>query len=90
MISNASVWNTMQLLPSGAVSEVEKVEKMATPMTGSFVHLHLGMLMLYYCTEIVVILIILKAMYFIKYSIECYIYSALIHHIGSLIFICII
>ena len=37
----------MQLLPSGAVSEVEKVEKMATPMTGSFVHLHLGILLIY-------------------------------------------
>lgn len=42
VVSNASVWDTMQLLPEGALPAEYRQEKMATPRTGSFVHLHLG------------------------------------------------
>ena len=42
VISNASVWDTMGLLPEGTLPATEVQEKMATPMTGSFVHLHIG------------------------------------------------
>ena len=42
VISNASVWDTMRLMPEGAVPDSVREQKMKTPMTGSFVHLHLG------------------------------------------------
>jgi phytoene dehydrogenase-like protein len=46
VISNASVWNTMQLLPKDLIASIVSPDyienKMNTPMTGSFVHLHLG------------------------------------------------
>ncbi|PSC69857.1 carotene isomerase [Micractinium conductrix] len=42
VISNASVWDTARLLPEGAVPEAWRSEGMATPRTGSFMHLHLG------------------------------------------------
>ena len=42
VISNASVWDTQKLLPSGAASQKWRQESLATPMTGSFMHLHLG------------------------------------------------
>ena len=46
VISGASVWDTMNLLPKKEVSEVvspDYIDKqMKTPMTGSFVHLHIG------------------------------------------------
>ncbi|KAI7837615.1 hypothetical protein COHA_008541 [Chlorella ohadii] len=42
VVSNASVWDTMRLLPQGAVSDDYRKECTATPRTGSFVHLHLG------------------------------------------------
>ena len=42
VISNASVWDTMRLLPKGALPERTVSQKMDTPMTGSFVHLHIG------------------------------------------------
>ena len=43
VISNASVWDTMRLLPSeGALPAPLVAAKMRTPMTGSFMHLHLG------------------------------------------------
>ena len=32
----------MKLLPEGAIAAEAKEEKMSTPMTGSFVHLHIG------------------------------------------------
>mmetsp|Transcript_23956 Transcript_23956/g.23009 ORF Transcript_23956/g.23009 Transcript_23956/m.23009 type:complete len:583 (+) Transcript_23956:116-1864(+) len=42
VISNASIWDTTQLLPEGALPEEVVEKKMSTPMTGSFVHLHIG------------------------------------------------
>ncbi len=44
VISNASLWNTQQLLPKDAVSQKWRKEADSTNMTGSFMHLHLGML----------------------------------------------
>ena len=43
VISNASLWNTQQLLPNDAISKKWKKEAAATNMTGSFMHLHLGL-----------------------------------------------
>ena len=42
VISNASVWDTQKLLPQGAAPRAWQQESLATPMTGSFMHLHLG------------------------------------------------
>ena len=42
IVSNASVWDTQKLLPQGAAPAKWQQESMATPMTGSFMHLHLG------------------------------------------------
>lgn len=42
VISNASIWDTTQLLPEGSITTEERKEKMDTPMTNSFVHLYLG------------------------------------------------
>lgn len=42
VVSNASVWDTLRLLPEGAVPQAYRQEGQATPRTGSFVHLHLG------------------------------------------------
>jgi len=46
VISNASIWDTMRLLPAADVARAVSPDyieaKMATPMTGSFVHLHIG------------------------------------------------
>ncbi|KAL4858930.1 Prolycopene isomerase [Chlorella vulgaris] len=42
VVSNASVWDTLKLLPQGAVPEAYRSEGMDTPRTGSFIHLHLG------------------------------------------------
>ena len=42
VVSNASVWDTQKLLPQGAAPAKWQQESMATPMTGSFMHLHLG------------------------------------------------
>mmetsp|Transcript_31762 Transcript_31762/g.38373 ORF Transcript_31762/g.38373 Transcript_31762/m.38373 type:complete len:589 (-) Transcript_31762:154-1920(-) len=42
VISNASVWDTERLLPSGALPQVYKQEVEDTPECGSFLHLHLG------------------------------------------------
>ena len=42
VISNASVWDTMRLLPSGAAPQQWMQECSQTPQTGSFMHLHLG------------------------------------------------
>ena len=44
VISNASVWDTQKLLPRGAAPQKWHRESLATPMTGSFMHLHLGVL----------------------------------------------
>jgi hypothetical protein len=42
VISNASVWDTQRLLPGGAAPPSWRKEALGTPMTGSFMHLHLG------------------------------------------------
>jgi phytoene dehydrogenase-like protein len=42
VISNASVWDTARLLPEGSVPKEWRARSVATPQTGSFVHLHLG------------------------------------------------
>ena len=46
VISNASVWDTMKLLPASQVAEIVSPsyieDQMKTPMTGSFMHLHIG------------------------------------------------
>jgi phytoene dehydrogenase-like protein len=42
VISNASVWDTARLLPPGAVPAEWRARSEATPQTGSFMHLHLG------------------------------------------------
>jgi len=42
VISNASVWDTLKLLPQSSVPAEWRRERQATPETGSFVHLHLG------------------------------------------------
>ncbi len=43
VISNASVWDTQKLLPPDAAPQRWRQESLTTPMTGSFMHLHLGM-----------------------------------------------
>jgi phytoene dehydrogenase-like protein len=42
VVSNASVWNTMRLLPDGAVPDAYRAESEAAPQCESIVHLHLG------------------------------------------------
>ncbi|CAM9360221.1 unnamed protein product, partial [Chrysoparadoxa australica] len=42
VVSNASMWNTMKLLPQGAVSDEFRDSWEAAPYTMSFMHLHLG------------------------------------------------
>eukprot|EP00752_Nemacystus_decipiens_P003592 g3311.t1 len=42
VVSNASIWDTIGLIPEGAVDPNYIEESMDTPDTGSFMHLHLG------------------------------------------------
>ena len=42
VISNASVWDTLKLLPEGTVSKSFRQQRQATPECNSFMHLHLG------------------------------------------------
>lgn len=42
VVSNASVWDTMKLLPTGAVPAQYKQQSQQTPACPSFMHLHLG------------------------------------------------
>ena len=42
VVSNASVWDTLKLLPDGAVPNAFHQERLATPPCNSFMHLHLG------------------------------------------------
>ncbi|WP_138497094.1 phytoene desaturase family protein [Nostoc sp. PA-18-2419] len=42
VISNASVWDTLKLLPENAVSKHFRAKRQATPECDSFMHLHLG------------------------------------------------
>ncbi|MGG6294381.1 phytoene desaturase family protein [Leptolyngbya sp. AN02str] len=42
VVSAASVWDTLKLLPSGALSQRDRTARANTPMCDSFMHLHLG------------------------------------------------
>ncbi|WP_416670724.1 phytoene desaturase family protein [Egbenema bharatensis] len=42
VISNASVWDTLKLLPEGAMPKSFLAKRQATPECDSFMHLHLG------------------------------------------------
>lgn len=42
VVSNASVWDSLKLLPAGALPDNFIKEKQATPECDSFLHLHLG------------------------------------------------
>ncbi len=42
VVSNASVWDTLKLLPEGAVPKRFRAKRQATPECDSFMHLHLG------------------------------------------------
>lgn len=42
VISNASIWDTLKLLPPGSISETYRQQKQTTPACASFMHLHLG------------------------------------------------
>jgi phytoene dehydrogenase-like protein len=42
VVSNASVWDTLKLLPEGAISPKFRSQRQATPECDSFMHLHLG------------------------------------------------
>jgi len=42
VVSNASVWDTLKLLPEDAVPKQFRVQREATPECDSFMHLHLG------------------------------------------------
>ncbi len=42
VVSNASVWDTLKLIPNGAVSKQYVEQQQATPECDSFMHLHLG------------------------------------------------
>lgn len=42
VISNASVWDTLSLLPEGSIPQSFRQERQATPPGDSFLHLHLG------------------------------------------------
>jgi phytoene dehydrogenase-like protein len=42
VVTNASVWDTLKLLPAGAIPPVSRQQQQATPACNSFLHLHLG------------------------------------------------
>lgn len=42
VVSNASVWDTLKLLPEGSVPKRFRQQRQATPECDSFMHLHLG------------------------------------------------
>lgn len=42
VISNASIWDTLSLLPEGTISRSFREKRQATPACESFLHLHLG------------------------------------------------
>ncbi len=42
VISNASIWDTLSLIPDGALPKAFLEERQATPQCESFMHLHLG------------------------------------------------
>lgn len=42
VVSNASIWDSLKLLPAGALSDRFRQQRQATPECDSFMHLHLG------------------------------------------------
>ena len=42
VVSNASVWDTLKLLPESSVPKAFRKQRQATPECDSFMHLHLG------------------------------------------------
>ncbi|MBD2097937.1 NAD(P)/FAD-dependent oxidoreductase [Trichocoleus sp. FACHB-591] len=42
VISNASIWDTLKLLPAGALPQRFQAQRQSTPACDSFMHLHLG------------------------------------------------
>jgi phytoene dehydrogenase-like protein len=42
VVPNASVWDTLKLIPAGAVPKWYVEQRQATPECDSFIHLHLG------------------------------------------------
>lgn len=42
VVSNASVWDTLKLLPDGVWPERDRAKRQSTPACHSFMHLHLG------------------------------------------------
>lgn len=42
VVSNASIWDTLKLIPEGALPKSFRTERQATPHCESFMHLHLG------------------------------------------------
>ncbi len=42
VVSNASIWDTLKLLPSAAIPQQFRAEKQSLPQCPSFMHLHLG------------------------------------------------
>jgi phytoene dehydrogenase-like protein len=42
VVSNASVWDTLKLVPEGALPRQDRSQRHATPQCDSFLHLHLG------------------------------------------------
>lgn len=42
VVSNASIWDTLRLLPAGSIPETFRQRRQATPTCDSFMHLHLG------------------------------------------------
>ena len=42
VISNASIWNTLELIKDEDLSSEIRKQKNSTPLTGSFMHLHVG------------------------------------------------
>ncbi len=42
VVSNASIWDTLKLLPEGALPKSYQTQRQATPECDSFMHLHLG------------------------------------------------
>ena len=42
VISNAAIWNTLELIKDEDLSSEIRKQKDSTPMTGSFMHLHIG------------------------------------------------
>jgi len=42
VISNASIWDTLKVIPQGAISQEFRATRAKTPPSDSFMHLHLG------------------------------------------------